>query len=161
MSEIFKGDPVDAEIEYWKRVRQDIGKFDRIIVNNFVQHMTLLVGLITLSAYLFQGNPNLSFLSSAINGVVVLLTMSFRKQNSIYQKLIKKNIEVGRDIEKILFKPNYGLTEVLAESLSAREQKHTYTNCYIVIGVVAGILALFFLFIYICPAFRLLILGYI
>lgn len=96
MNDILNDGIEEKHIEYWNRVREDIGKFDNIIVNNYIQHMTILAGLITLSAYLFLGNSELCFFSASINFIVAVLAISFKGQNHLYQTLseIISNLQI-------------------------------------------------------------------
>ncbi|MHA1292032.1 MAG: hypothetical protein ACTSQJ_05120 [Promethearchaeota archaeon] len=145
MSSILKPGVDDKLLDYWDRIRGDIGKFDNIIVSNYIQHMTILVGLMTLSAYLYLGNPELAIFCCVINFLVTILSISFKGQNSLYQTLIGNNIEFAIKIEDILFNEGYRLTIALDKNLPVKSQDAKYKVSYYIMFFVSIILGAWFL----------------
>ncbi len=147
MDKIFEEtDPKKVEqlLNFWKTIREDIGKFDHIITSNFIQHMIILVSLLTLTAYLYLGNPDLEVLCCIIDIIVVVLALAFRIQNKLYQRLIGNCIQFGTHIENQIFKEEYKLSEALDKNLPIKSQNRAYSYSYTLIIGVAVVMAILF-----------------
>ena len=110
------------QLEYWKKVKDTIHLFDRIIVQYVVQWSAILLGMIGASVLVFSTSH---LTAGVISLAAILVAFPIAIKCYFYYELLEEALSVGIDIEKLIFKTEperqrFGLTHRLC-SISTRQ----------------------------------------
>ena len=113
-------------LTYWKKVKDTIHLFDKIIVQYVVQWSAVLLGIIGASV-LVASQPNLvpsqsNVIAGLISLTAILVSIPIAIKCFFYYELLEEALCLGKEIEKMIFKGDeskYGLTHRLC-SISTR-----------------------------------------
>lgn len=107
-------------LSYWKKVKETIHLFDKIIVQYVIQWSAVLLGMIGASVIIF---PQSSLLAGMISLTAILVSLPIAMKCFFYYELLEEALCLGLEIEKLIFKGEenkFGLTHRLC-NISTRK----------------------------------------
>ena len=105
-------------MEYWKKTKETIHVFDRIIVQYEIQWSAIMLAMIGASALAFSTS---SLVAGIISLTAIAVSFPIAIKCYFYYQLLEEALGVGLEIENILFQSDkaacdkYGLTHRLCE----------------------------------------------
>jgi hypothetical protein len=102
-------------ITYWKKVKETIHLFDKIIVQYVVQWSAVLLAMIGASVLAFSAS-NLA--AGVISITAILVSFPIAVKCFFYYELLEEALRLGLEIEKLIFKGEenkFGLTHRLCK----------------------------------------------
>lgn len=123
----------DAEImsrpqllAYWRKVKETIHLFDKIIVQYVIQWSAVLLGIIGASVLAFSQSRTIA---GVISLTAILVSLPIALKCFFYYELLEEALSLGKEIEKQIFRgreSEFGLTHRLCSISTRRYLEMTF-----------------------------------
>lgn len=136
-------------VTYWKKVKETIHVFDKIIVQYVVQWSAVLLGIIAASVVVF---PTSNLIAGIISLTAIGVSLPIGLKCFFYCKMLEEALSVGLELEKLIFKGDegrFGLSHRLCK-ISTKKYfgitffKWTIFLPFVILAILSSILALFY-----------------
>ncbi len=120
-----------ARIEYWKKVKDTIHVFDKIVVQYVVQWSAVMLGMIGASALIY---PSSGLIAGTVSLAAIVVSIPIGTKCYFYYQLLEEGLNVAIEMEKLIFVDgddladfkNFGLTYRLGLKSRSRHGEMTF-----------------------------------
>lgn len=122
---------MSEKIEYWKKVKETIHVFDRIVVQYIVQWSAVMLGMIGASAVVY---PSSSLIAGTLTLTAIFVSIPIGVKCFFYYQLLERALLVAEEMETLMFKKGdndedlkkFGLTYRLGNLPRRRYEEITF-----------------------------------
>lgn len=134
------------KLDYWKKVRDTVQKFDDILTKLSFQGLTLLAAALSLTGALFT--QGLILASILVSFGIMIVGIALTLHTWLYFRLLERAVETATVLEDSLF-PKASVEMKLTQNMKRVPGKRSFPilmSIHVIIIVVAACLLVFYLF---------------
>lgn len=157
-------------LTYWKKVKETIHVFDKIVVQYVVQWSAVMLGMIGAGALIY---PTSSLIAGTISLTAIVVSIPIGVKCYFYYQLLEESLLVAIEMEKLIFKDEanrFGITHRLRVTSTRKYLDMTFFGWtiflpFVILAASSSTLSLFYFHIIQTPSEILLwlfgILGFL